>query len=520
MAVASNPFLSNYGGTGNAFLSGQMGAIKSGANSGNLISQLFGGKTPAPNMSTPNGPVYAPSPTVSATPSVVASSANVKNTNAPQPPASTAPNTAPNQTVAAGAGTPGYTYTNGILTSIGSKPVGSISTTPVQSTPAAPTTQTQAPPTPPTFAPNAQPAANAAIGNAPIGQSAANIAANYGTQIANVGQQAAIGEESVGGQGLLPIAQGRAQQIAQTASAAENALATGESAALQGTGQELTAQSQEQAGLLGAGQLSTPSNQYIQVPYSNQVVGPDGQQVGGSSSSLQDAVNNAINEIKNGAGYQNAAATLSAYGQAGTNALLTALGPNFNINSSNADAAASAQNINTQETSQTTIGQQGLGQATQAYTDATTTYNTISNTDPKNPGQMQILQNVLSSTGINASNSSDWNNAINNLQGRMGSTNYSAFTGALRELQASYSTLLSSGNTTPSANDAAALATLDPSKSAAQINASLQILDADAKAKLNALNTNVQTYQGILNGGSATTPQNSNANSTQPAAWL
>lgn len=520
MAIAPNSFLQSYG-TGNAFLSGQANAIKNGATSGNLISQLFGGKTPAPNMSTPTGPVYAPPPAAT-TPPVIASSANVKNTNAPQTPMSTAPNTAPNQTVAAGAGTPGYAYTNGLLTSIGSKPVGSTPTvsTPTNTTPpngpngtetvTDPLTQTPTATSP--FAPNAQPAAAAAQGNAPIGQAATDVTQKYSGLIKNLlGQQ--IGEET---SELSPIGSGNAAALGQEI----QGLTGQEAQELTGTGQELTAQNQEQAGLLGAGQLSTPSNQFIQVPYSNQVVGPDGQPVGGSSTNMQDAVNNAISEIKNGSGYQNAANTLSAYGQAGTNALLSALGPNFNINSSNADAAAAAQNIDTRGTSQTTIGQQGLGQATQAYTDATTTYNTISNTDPKNPGQMQILQNVLASTGINASNSSDWNNAINNLQGRMGSTNYSAFTGALRELQASYSTLLSSGNTTPSANDAAALATLDPSKSAAQINASLQILDADAKAKLNALNTNVQTYQGILNGGSAITPQNSNANSTQPAAWL
>jgi LysM repeat protein len=109
-------------------------------------------------------------------------------------------------------------------------------------------------------------AASAAGQNAAIGQNAAAIAADYGKQIAQVGQQGAGAEAGYRSTGTSPVAVGNAGLIAQNVAAQQTALAQGEQAALQGTGQQLTAQQQEQTGLLGAGGLAAPSNANVTAP--------------------------------------------------------------------------------------------------------------------------------------------------------------------------------------------------------------------------------------------------------------
>lgn len=422
---------------------------------------------------------------------------------------------AQNQNVPAGAGTPGYTYTNGILSSVGGQPTGNSSGLLSPSNTANNTTsglintggttpsgavvdaQGNVISAPPVSSLNTATSGlmNNAGNSAAIGQSAADIAAKYGKQISDVGQQAAINEESVGGQGLLPTAMGRAQQIATTANSAQNALAAGESAALEGTGQQLTANSNATSALNAAGGLSTPSNQFLTTPYSNQVLDSNGQPVGGTGGTLQTAVSNAINQIKAGGGYQAAQATLNSFGPAGTNALLTALGPNFNINASNAEAAAQASNINTQGTLNTNIGAQGAQQATSNYVAAKTAYDTASQ-------QATNLQNTLATTGIN-NNPQFVNQKINALQNQLGSANYASFITALNETKQAYTSLLSSvGASTPTVNGQQATDIFNENSTPAQINAAIDALNQASYAKLQPLYEQIGTYSNIGSSGS------------------
>lgn len=188
----------------------------------------------------------------------------------------------------------------------------------------------------------------AAQGNAAIGQSAADIAAQYGKKIAEVGQQGAMGQAGQLTTGTSPVAEGNAAVTQQTTAERQTALAQGETAALAGTSQQLTGQSQLQSGLTAAGQLNTPANQFIQVPYSSQVIGADGKPVGGGSIGTlpqvaQDAINLQIQRVKSGLStIGDAQSAISAYGQAGINALQKGLGSNFNVNASNASAGTTA----------------------------------------------------------------------------------------------------------------------------------------------------------------------------------
>ncbi len=179
---------------------------------------------------------------------------------------------------------------------------------------------------------------NLAQGNLPIGQSARELAEKYGQKIADVGQQGANYQAGALTTGTTPVGEGNAAINAQATAAKETALATGLSAALQGTGQQLTAQNQAVGGLGTAAGLAAP----IQVPYSAQLVNPaTGESYGGTSGTLNDAVNNVAQQLQSGTiGYDDAKALLAGYGQGGLNALSQwATNNNFNIAQSNTLAA-------------------------------------------------------------------------------------------------------------------------------------------------------------------------------------
>lgn len=317
--------------------------------------------------------------------------------------------------------------------------------------------------------------------NAPIGQRAADIAAEYGKKIADVGTQGALAQEALQTTGgpSAPLL-GNALAQAQLATARQQALGTAESAALQGTSQQLTAQQQEQSGLQQAGTLQTPGNQFITLPFNQQLVGADGQPIGGATGNgaLQSAVVNAINLIKNGSGYSNAvsAANLAQFGPQGTTALLNALGPKFNVNMADADAAAVASNINTTGTAQTQAANTAYNSAVQKVAANTATYSALTG-----------VSNNLNETLANWAQSGQLtalNQAINSVAGLTSNPEYQQFVTALGNAQASYQAALGASGVTPTKADQDAVAALSPNSSATAINAALNQLSADAHALL------------------------------------
>lgn len=194
--------------------------------------------------------------------------------------------------------------------------------------------------------------------NREIAQDARRLSEQYGSEIARVGQ---LGAGAVAGHlstGTNVVGSGNAAIASQSASARMNALAAGQQAALEGTGQQLTAEQQAanaQASALGGantqqsqqlGGLGTAAGlvQPVQLPYNNQFIDPlTGQPIGGGASggSLNTAVQTIVQRVQSGQmGYDEAAAALSGYGQGGVNALNQALGQNFDVVGSNARAAA------------------------------------------------------------------------------------------------------------------------------------------------------------------------------------
>ena len=196
---------------------------------------------------------------------------------------------------------------------------------------------------------------DAAAGNTQIGADARTIADRYSNEINRVGGLGAGAVAGNLGTGTNVVGAGNAAIASQSASARMNALGQAEQAALQGTGQQLTGQSQMASAynnaLSGAntqqGQnisaLGTAAGlaQPIQVPYSNQLVNPQtGETMGGSSESLQTAVQTVQQKLQRGEmSYDDAKAALAGYGQGGLNALNQSLPAGFNIAQSNTNAA-------------------------------------------------------------------------------------------------------------------------------------------------------------------------------------
>lgn len=120
-----------------------------------------------------------------------------------------------------------------------------------------------APPTTPTYAGLVGGASTSATGNQEIGQRAADIAAQYGKQISDVGQQGAgqAGGYLTGGM-IGNVGTGNEAIIANTVAQRQQALAQGESAALQGTGQQLTANQQQTTGLTNLANLTPEALRY------------------------------------------------------------------------------------------------------------------------------------------------------------------------------------------------------------------------------------------------------------------
>lgn len=292
-------------------------------------------------------------------------------------------------------------------------------------------------------------------GNLAIGQKAADIASQYGKAISDVGGMGARAEAGQLTTGTSPVAEGNAAVTAQSASAQQAALAAGETAALQGTGQQLTAQQQNTGALtealggantqqgqqisgLGtaAGAANTAQGQAISgltaaagaakpetVPYNTQYVSPvTGQQVGGGNAGqlpadAQSAVQSYAQQVKNGQmTREDAESRLSAYGVPGTNALNAALGDNFNTNASNASAATTA------------IGQQiqaAIAPANQALDSLQSAFNNLSGLQQGNvmghsvPFLAHLAQNASMLAGPGRESASQFQGALQEARSRI-----------------------------------------------------------------------------------------------------
>lgn len=457
------------------------------------------------NLAQPNlvKQLYAGKPATQAPP-VIAASGTVKNQNAP---VSTPTPISPQPTFAGGTNAQGQgigsiippsTPTPTVPTA---QPITGDTTTPSGAVVNATTGQTISAPAPTPYASAVGGLLNTASGNPAIGQSAANIALDYGKQIASVGQQGANAQAGYKTTGTTPVGVGNAGIVAQNVAAQQQALATGESAALEGTAQQLTAQQQEAAAQQAAGTLAEPSNAYIQLPFNQQLIGADGQPIGGAGATgaLQSAVVNAINLIKSGSGYSNAvaAANLGQFGPQGTTALLNALGPSFNVNSSDADAAAVAQNINTSATAQTTANANAVNSLTGTVADLSAARDSVANISNN------LISQIAASNNLNPSNINAVNGVIQTIAGQTSNPQYQTLLNQMTDVVNTYAQILTPGANTD-ASKATAQGLLNSLAQGSTVQQVISGLDTQAQAKISGSQTALNDIKSGTNPNPAT----------------
>jgi hypothetical protein len=346
------------------------------------------------------------------------------------------------------------------------------------------------------------------------GKEAANRAADisdmYGGEIARVGRLGAGAVAGAKTTGTDVVGRGNAAIASESASNRIAALGAAQAAALQGTGQQLTAAEQGITGLTSAlqgantqqqlaqqalaqgGQLAMPSP----AQYGQTVFDPTTGGFSGGNLDPQQQAGNLAQQVMSGQmTYDQALASLGYAGQAGTNFLNNAItGAGGNPLQLQAQNAAQQANIATQGTAGTEIARQGLQQMTQQYVDTTTAAEFAHQ-------QANAVSNILEQTGLNNISSTDYNKALNQLKGRFSDVNFAALNTALTEAQVAYTNLLSTGGGTPSGREAQAIGTLNINQSAAAINASIQELENAVSRRLQAQYGALQQYNQNLGTG-------------------
>lgn len=526
----------------------QFNAILNGAKNNTLTNQLFQGKTPiSPFLST----TPAPSPFVkpaASQPQTIAASGNVKNANAPQSsadamnqklgvgsyapkPTATNPAAGPNETVAAGANTPGYTYTNGILSSVGGQQTNytppPAPTTPVKKTTttnadgSATTTEYHAPDTQttagtsqtPTYAGlvtslaqnslNQSPAtATAASGllNAPtqnnaISNEAKDIRNTYGGQIAKIG---ALGAGATAGDlstGTDVVGSGNAAIASQSASERMNALANDEAQQINSLNPELTAQNQGQVGLTSAGNLGNTAQAQLQSGLTSAA--------GAAAPQQYSLTNQPYNPVQDTYGGGGSGGVLDRANLAGQVAGAEAAGA----------APGNAQAANTQTAG--TAGVQANQQVfTKAYGDYKTLENAVGNVDQF--GNL-LIQNM---GGINPSDARYANQTIAQIRGQLSSPQQAQFDTTLAALTSKVSGLLSvGGNEIPTDISAAANKIIDGSLPVGSLTAVLGRIQQEGNILLqNQGNLVNSSYAGL--GGSSSTPASGQTSASSGAGTV
>lgn len=253
----------------------------------------------------------------------------------------------------------------------------------------------------------------------------------------------------LGVQGLL------SNQFSQREAVQTGLMSAAQAAAQTATGQ----QGVQQSGLGAAAGLAQP----VQLPYNSQYVDRiTGQPVGGGSAggSLQSAVSNIVQRVQSGQmTYDQAVQALSGYGQGGLNALQQALGPNFNVNQSNAQGAVQGQ-----QTGQVAQYQSALNQA-------------------HNVGAQ--LTDLIKSFGINPNDVNAANSALQAVARNTSDPHYQALNNYIQSLASLYAQILTpSGGTQTDTVRNIASGMLNSTASGQSILNTISQLDAEAQARI------------------------------------
>lgn len=348
--------------------------------------------------------------------------------------------------------------------------------------------------------------------NREIADQAKQYSEQFGNEIARVGQ---LGAGAVAGNmstGSNVVGSGNAAIASNSASSRIAALSQAQQAALAGTGQQLTGQSQLQSALnQTAGNLNTQQAQQLSglgtagslaapnpAQYGQTVFDPaTGQFTGGNLDPQTQAANLAQQVMSGAMTYDQAIASLGYAGSAGTNFLNNAItGAGGNPLQLQAQNAAQQANIATAGTAATDIARAGLGAVTPQYVQ------TEANVTAAKEQAGRAL-GILQQTGLNNVSSTDFNKAANELRSRMGDPNFAAFQTAINEAKNFYTSVLAGSGSTPSGNEEIAgnIAALNTNSPISAIVASLKELEFASATRLQSLASQQSQYNQNLGGG-------------------
>lgn len=343
--------------------------------------------------------------------------------------------------------------------------------------------------------------------NAAIAAQAQQIGSQYGnaiSKISNYGQ--ALGGSYTNGAGLAPVSQGLAG-VAQNTTANEiQGQEAAENAALAPLNQELTAQNQAQSGLNEAGSTANTQQSNVQSGLTNAGTlaktepTAQGQTTYNpvtnsfSGGSYQDNLATIAQDVSSGnMGYSNGVDALKSLSPTAAADLLSALGSNFDTVKSDAAATARGTNIGTAGTATTSANATGLANSIQQETEL----NTAAGNATSLAGQ---VTDALKSAGLNMTNSTDANTAINNLQSRLGNSAYTQLNIAVNDARNAYAAILTSMGSTPTDAGNAASQNINSNMSPSQILGAISQLNLGVGARQSNQHQQTLNYQNQLNG--------------------
>jgi hypothetical protein len=163
-----------------------------------------------------------------------------------------------------------------------------------------------------------------------------------------------------------------------------------------------------------------------------------------------------------------------------------------------APGQASAQNTIAIGTAATGANATGLAQSIQQETEL--------NTAASNATQLATqVQTALKNSGLNMTNSTDANTAINNLQSRLGNTGYTQLNIAVNDARNAYQSILTATGATPTDAGTAANQNINANMSPNQILAAIDQLSQGVYARQKSAQQQTQQYQSQLSGSGGST---------------
>lgn len=320
-------------------------------------------------------------------------------------------------------------------------------------------------------------------GNLDIGKRAADIAAEYGQRIADVGGQGARFQAGQLTTGTSPVAEGNAAVTAQTTAAQQQALAQGEQAALLGTAQELTGQGQaanaanqaagqeyagqglEQTGLTAAGGLAQPTV----VGQGQAVFQPGTGEINGGSFDVSTNANNFSKSVLNGSMTYDQAVQALGYSPVGKAALDQAI------------TAAGGNPLQLQATGATTQNVIGTQQETIAgYQSAL----------QQGQNLQAQLTDLISTFGLNPNDINAVNAGLAKIAQNTSSPQYKILQNYVNDIANTYSQILTPPGGSPTdTTRGIATSMLDSTAKGQSLITTMKSLDEAAKAKIAGVST-------------------------------